>query len=241
MLLSSNWFEEALRKRTEDPSYSLKQISEDYGIHYDTVRKKFKKYDQEVNGETEEKEINVQEELINLLEKGYSIVRIQDKLHVGNVTIQAMIQDLKSSGYQIMEAGGLVKIVKSVVPVENRYMFDWKGDRVFRYGVVSDTHCCSIFQQQTFLQELYDRFEHEGIEEVLHAGDVTDGYGMRRGHEFVVFRHGADQMIEYVVNDFPSRQGMKTFFITGNHDHTFIKNAGFDIGPTIPRERPDMI
>jgi hypothetical protein len=75
---------------------------------------------------------------------------------------------------------------------------------------------------------------------VLNAGDITDGYGMRKGQEFTVFKHGADQQVRYVVDNYPKYHGIETWFITGNHDHSFIKSAGYDIGKVIARERADM-
>ena len=63
---------------------------------------------------------------------------------------------------------------------------------------------------------------------------------MRRGHEHEIFKFGADDQAQYVIDNYPYRQGITTEFITGNHDASHIKNGGIDIGRIIARERQDM-
>jgi predicted phosphodiesterase len=99
---------------------------------------------------------------------------------------------------------------------------------------------CSNFQQLTHLNTIYDLFEKEGIEKVFHAGDVIEGINMRKGHEFEIFKHGADAQTMYVVENYPYRKSISTDFILGNHDSTAIKEAGHNIGITLDRQRPDM-
>jgi len=83
---------------------------------------------------------------------------------------------------------------------------------------------------------MYDIFQQEGIETVYHAGDITEGVNMRRGHEYEVFKHGTDEQQQYVIDNYPKRKGIITKFITGNHDHSGIKAAGHDIGYPIERQ-----
>lgn len=71
---------------------------------------------------------------------------------------------------------------------------------------------------------------------------LTDGnYPNRPNHTYELRAHGVEEQLEYVVEKYPSKSGIKTMFITGNHDYTAIRNAGFDIGKAIAKERPDMI
>lgn len=123
----------------------------------------------------------------------------------------------------------------------NEYQQKWEQNKTIRFGIVSDTHLCSKHQQLTFLNTMYDRFEREGIKTVYHAGDITEGYKMRAGQEHEVFKHGADEQIDYTISVYPKREGMKTYFIIGNHDLSHIKSGGIDIGKKIARERKDMI
>ena len=47
-------------------------------------------------------------------------------------------------------------------------------------------------------------------------------------------------MRDDVIKNYPSRPGITTHFITGNHDASIYKQVGYDIGQAIARERPDM-
>ena len=80
-----------------------------------------------------------------------------------------------------------------------------------------------------------------GIKSVLHAGDVVAGFGIYAGQENEVHTFGADAQAEYVVKNYPKIKGITTYFITGNHDLSFHKRSGVDIGQIITTKRPDMI
>jgi len=116
----------------------------------------------------------------------------------------------------------------------------WLGQELIRFGVVSDTHLGNKWQQLTHLKQVYSFFADEGVHTVYHVGDVSDGWKMRPGHEQELFVHGADAITDYIVNHYPERAGIRTKFITGNHDYSLVKLAGHDIGHVIARERKDM-
>jgi len=114
-----------------------------------------------------------------------------------------------------------------------------KGIHV-RHGLVSDTHMGNIYANKHLLHTLYDIFEKEGIETVYHCGDICDGDRMYRGQEYELYAHGVDEQTRDVIKNYPKRKGIKTLFITGNHDLSFYKRSGIDIGNIIAEKRPDM-
>lgn len=117
---------------------------------------------------------------------------------------------------------------------------DWRGDRIIRIGVVSDPHIGSVFTQLTLLHEAYGVFRKEGIRDVYNAGDLTEGENMRQGHVYECYVHGSEQYVDEVVQYYPKVNGITTHFILGNHDLSFMKHAGQDIGRAIARERSDL-
>lgn len=149
-----------------------------------------------------------------------------------------VLQHLSETGYNINISDGYCFIDKTVIPKQNIYNKNWDGNKVFRFGVVSDTHLCNKFQQLTFLNYLYDVFEEKGINTVYHAGDLVDGDIRRNKYE--IFKYGADDQADYVINNYPKKNGIITEFITGNHDHWHVQNGGVDIGKIIAKARPDM-
>jgi len=154
--------------------------------------------------------------------------------------LQAHIADWRDAGYQVQETDATIALCRDIIPQENEYTEQWAGERILRFGVVSDTHLCSKWQQLTFLNHLYDLFAAEGLDKVYHPGDITEGFKMRPGHEHEIFKHGADDQSQYVIDVYPQRPGIATEFIIGNHDTSHIKNGGIDIGAQIAAKRPDM-
>lgn len=112
--------------------------------------------------------------------------------------------------------------------------------KTVRVGVMSDVHKGSLYHQSGLLELAYDTFEKENITDVYVAGDLLAGGKMYRGQEFELFAHGVDAQVDLTVNSWPEKKGMTTHFITGNHDLSFHKNVGVDIGKLIPTFRSDF-
>jgi len=115
-----------------------------------------------------------------------------------------------------------------------------KGN-MLKVGIVSDTHLNSIHEKLGELHATYKFFKEHGVNTVLHAGDLTDGQGIYRGHENEIHTFGADRQVQYFCDNYPKIDGIKTYFITGNHDDSFYKKSGVDIGSIIARKRQDMM
>lgn len=122
----------------------------------------------------------------------------------------------------------------------NHHNAKWDGTKIIRFGIMGDTQIGSKYTQLTYLHDFYDICESEGIEDVYHSGDITDGLKMRVGHEYELYEVSADEMRDDVVKNYPKHNGIKTHFITGNHDASIYKNVGYDIGQAIANLRPDM-
>ena len=213
--------------------WSYKDIADELGITEKQVN--HARYRQR-----EPKEVNISESILKDLEKERTKSELTKKYKISDRVLQTIIEELTDGGFLITEIDNKFKLCKDVVPKDNLHEENWNGDRIIRFGATSDNHLCSKHQQLTHLNTLYDIFQSEGIRKVYNAGDVTEGYNMRKGHEYEVFKHGADEQVKYTIDNYPSRPGITTEFITGNHDHSFIKSAGYDIGVRIAEGRPDL-
>jgi len=110
-----------------------------------------------------------------------------------------------------------------------------------KFAVVGDTHIGSIFDRRDLLSSFYHLCKEEGYTTVYHVGDVTEGEKMYAGQEYERYEHGADNIVKRVVNEYPKIGGMTTYFITGNHDLSYWKTMGYDIGKSIALQRKDMV
>lgn len=115
----------------------------------------------------------------------------------------------------------------------------WGKDK-YRFGVVSDTHLGSRYQQLSHLRAFYRLCQQRQIATVFHCGDMVDGEKIYRGQEYEIFVHGADAQRKYAVKHYPKAKGVKTLVLGGNHDFSFQKDGGYDIVSAICEERADF-
>ena len=157
--------------------------------------------------------------------------------------LEATVEDLRELGYDVANLNGQVWLEKTSRVTYQTHNAEWQGQRIIRFAYATDTHLCSKFEQLEHLNTFYDRLASEGITDVYHAGDITDGYYKDRAehiYELISGRIVADQQAGYVIDNYPKRPGITTHFITGNHDATHVKNGGADVGYRISAFRPDM-
>ena len=93
---------------------------------------------------------------------------------------------------------------------------------------MSDTHLCCKEERLDALHAQYDLFVQEGISTVFHAGNIVDGYVARINGDSV-FETTIDGQAQYVVDNYPQRDGITTNFITGD-DHESWFAPGFNFG-----------
>jgi len=115
-------------------------------------------------------------------------------------------------------------------------------EKKIKIGIISDTHIGSNYFQKMFLDLAYEDFKNNGVTEVYHCGDITEGmYTNRPDSIYEMNAIGFDQQVDAVKKNYPKVDGITTFFITGNHDSTHMKNGGANVGKAISKDRLDMI
>lgn len=154
----------------------------------------------------------------------------------GTIPVEALseadlVQELQSRGHRVV----LDK------PQERRVRLTPKAKTHHRFAVVGDTHMGSRYQQLTYLQKFYDALEKEGIDTVLHVGDLVHGcHKMHREMSYELFVHGADAQVQYAVENYPKVNGIKTLLISGNHDDSHYNEAGVDVCQRFGELREDV-
>lgn len=138
-----------------------------------------------------------------------------------------------------------IKAIKAAYSATNHtpatYTSEYLGESHLRIGIVSDTHFGSKWSQYSALRQFYDVCAAAGVTDIYHAGDLDDGSDTM--HVGVVNEHhvvGANKHIDNIIANYPHIDGIVTHFITGNHDASFGKNCGLEIGPMVAERRPDM-
>ena len=192
--------------------------------------------------------MNLPGQLVNLLKKKRSLDYLVYNLKKTKEEILAEVVELQLHGYSgitIWEENDEV-FIQNVVKSE-KYRFDEKdlshlydGNEI-TFAVVSDTHMGSKFEALTELHEFYDYIEDKGVKTVLHIGDISDGWYTNRPTSIKdVHSVGFTEQLDHIVEHYPEREGITTYFITGNHDYTHVRNGFANIGDILERLRKDM-
>ncbi len=109
----------------------------------------------------------------------------------------------------------------------------------FDFLLVSDTHLGSKEQQISHLRQAYKDARGRNCSFAVNAGDVTEFDRMHNGSAYGCFRHGHDEVLDYVVDNYP-RSGLTTYLISGNHDHSGYNYSGINIVKHICKYRDDF-
>lgn len=155
-------------------------------------------------------------------------------LSLSEVETQELIRQIQGRGYYIVKTPLQQSGLSFTADLKR-----WAGQR-YKFGVVSDTHLGSRYQQLTHLHTFYSLCKKRGIDTVFHAGDLVDGFGVYRGQEFEIFVHGADAQTEYAASNYPKLKGVKTILLSGNHDQSFMKTAGYNVAKAVAQAREDI-
>jgi len=125
--------------------------------------------------------------------------------------------------------------------IDRRFSID-DGDGHYRFAVISDTHLGSEAEHLEELNEFYDRCVEKGITRVFHCGDISDGWKVHTGHlnEIKDEAAGWGRLKDYVVENYPQRDGITTYFIEGNHDNKFYNRNNIRLGRLIADRREDL-
>lgn len=105
-----------------------------------------------------------------------------------------------------------------------------KGEWTHQFGFVTDNHLCNKHSRLDVLNAAYDEFERSGITRVFNAGNMIDGE-MRFNKGELVTAPGMDNQIDYLIDNYPERNGIETDFIAGDdHEGWYQQREGVEIG-----------
>lgn len=114
-----------------------------------------------------------------------------------------------------------------------------------RFGLVGDTHLACKEERLSELHNFYDILAAEGITKVFHAGNPVDGYIPKINGDSV-YESSIDGQAQYFVDNYPKRDGITTYFITGDDHEGWWMKQGFNFGAYLQliaekSERKDLV
>ena len=165
-----------------------------------------------------------------------SIEEISDRFNAPPKVIREQLKLLKDDKYNIVENNNEVEIRTELSSGTKHLRPElWQGDTI-RFGLVSDNHLCNYNSREDVLNALYDIFASEGVDTVFNCGNWIDGECSFNKNELNT--RGLTKQIEYAVEYYPYREGMKTKFIAGDdHEGWYSQREGINIGEYFQMKR----
>ena len=149
-----------------------------------------------------------------------------------------VLDNLRKRNIQPSEAN---KLFSNKYDRTQRNKYDLTDGKEFKFALIGDTHFGNKSTNKEALDAFYKYAVKHGYTQFFHCGDLVDGLHVHVGQEFEQYALGFDEQVKDVVNDYPTYKNVKTYYILGNHDLYFKKNAGANIGDVISKERSDLV
>lgn len=173
-----------------------------------------------------------------------TVLALAEKFDERPSDVRAALEEIKQSGYCVDmrehdDLGEVARLARNEPQQARRVVpLPWCDAEVV-VGVVTDTHLANTFAAEYELEIAYDRFQAEGITQVLHAGDMTDGSGHYGypGHVNEVRDecYTPRQACAYTIDHYPRREGITTLCIESQKSHAGwdLQREGFDHGNSV--------
>lgn len=190
-------------------------IAKDYGVSRHSIRRLLNRR-QSANAPSGD----LKQSVHRTLQKSPTadIESLADKFNVAPKEIRSVVAQLSEDGYRVEVDDNTSVSLHKVPPSRTNLHKSLLEGREHVIGIVSDTHLSSNEEALDELHLAYDIFAERGITEVLHAGDWTCGAGIFRGQVSEIKNHTFEQQVQYLVDNYPKRNGIVTRGISGNHD-----------------------
>ncbi len=197
-----------------------------------------------------ENKIKNEEEIITILTENtreINLTSLCETLQVEEVDVLGIINKLRNDGINIVvkkfdDGLHLFNRGERDFEEEHSYNFKTNENNEFKFVAISDTRFGSKSQQLSILKDIYEKAKEMGYDKVIHCGNMTEGlYSMNNIYAETNFLDDTLRQVDYIINNYPKVDGIKTYFITGARDEKHLKTNKIDIGKRISEARNDMI
>lgn len=178
-------------------------------------------------------ERDTKRDIKNLISKRpLSRQELAEELKCDIASINQALKLLRSQGANISELIGGKLFLHSLLQQGGSLTLQAKdrGDGWTVVGFITDNHLCNRHSRLDVLNAAYDFFAEEGVSVVLNAGNWVDGEARFNRHELIV-APGMDPQLDYAIEQYPSRPGITTHYITGDdHEGWWIHRECVNVG-----------
>jgi UDP-2,3-diacylglucosamine pyrophosphatase LpxH len=190
--------------------------------------------------------VNISERLIRELKGKRELSYLAKLLNYSENDILAEATKLRLNGYPGVsvwneEGKTFLQNITKQQGKGSRFSLDLPTQDI-KVAIVSDTHLGSNTNALDELNNFYKYAKEQGVSVILHVGDISDGYYTNRPTSiFEQHAVGFQNQLDYITENYPFIEGVKTYFITGNHDWTHTRNGAANIGEVLSNYRDDLV
>lgn len=215
------------------PDSSISSVARKFGIDRETVRKAKERVLTGQNPDFNPSDPMIRSDAMRLIRSkrkdGFTLDQLASKLKTNIDGAKKVVRHLiHHDGYNIVSNGNTWQLLDVLPTAEPLNLKALVGDE-FLFGVISDKHMASNYYREDVLEAAYSIFKQRGIKVVLDAGNLIDGEFKFNKYELLTT--GAHNQAQYVADHHPQRDGITTYFITGDcHEGWYQSREGIKIG-----------
>ena len=174
-----------------------------------------------------------------LINKKKTLLEICEALELKDYEVIGLVELMKQDGELLDYVNGEIVKLRKPITENKQIKIPVKNGEV-KFLSLSDIHYASKWDNPHLVDYAYELAEKENVDFVVNSGDIFEGdfHNARPNHIYEVKAHGMEQL-DYVVDKYP-KSHIPTYYITGNHEATFIKTCGADMGKMLEQRRPDL-
>ncbi len=185
---------------------------------------------------------------LDFIEKQKSIKDVCIEMDMNEYLVLDLVSYIRDKGVNIAmqnNADGNIYMVNMgdcEFVEKNTYNFLTNEFNEFKFILIADTRLGSKSQQLSILNDIYLKGHQMGYDNVILCGNISAGlYPLTKVYAETNFINDTQGQIDYIVNNYPRVDGMKTYFITGKLDDQHLSKGKVNIGKRIADAREDMI
>ena len=187
------------------------------------------------------------EKLKELTKSQISLSEVAKILEKNNFEVLGLLHELRLQGINIViqkkdDDIYMYNYGERELNTDNKFNFYTDLNNEFKFVVIADTRFGSKSQQLSILNDIYGKAYTMGYHNVFLVGNISEGlYPLTNMYSEDNFLDDTLEQVDYITNNYPYIEGMKTYFITGLKDEKHLKNNKINLGKRISSVRDDMI
>jgi hypothetical protein len=179
----------------------------------------------------------INQDILKFMKSGvYSLTDIANRFDMSPAKVQIEVDTLIEQGYLVnaiddkLTAGDYIEKQEPISIDYKKY-----GETEICIGAFADTHLCSKYARLDVLNALYDRFADYPISDVYLAGNWIDGEARFNKGDLLV--HGLQNQVNYFIDNLPQKDGITTNVLSGDdHEGWYVQRENINIGRFLENE-----